>query len=198
MRKSKHIIIVFLAFVLVASIPASAQNTSNQKWKAFDCSAGDVFNFSFGQYVVTIRPSDINLPAPDREDKLTMIIRKGNGTIVKKDFISSYGSGKIIIKSGYIFLEYGIGRGTGVREEYIKAYTLLAEYEYIKEPVEVFEIQKLYRLPPHEPIASLYPIEYKVRFIEQKDNLKVVFYGAEKGYGLPESKEIILKKLVNN
>jgi hypothetical protein len=197
-KNIKVIIIVCLGLVLFSATSYSVQPTEDTKWKSFDCSAGDEFNLSFGQYIATIKSRDIHLPAPDREDKLTMIIRKGNETILKHDFISSYGRGQILIKSGYIFLEYGIGRGTGVREEHVKAYSLLAEYEYIEEPVEIFEVQKSYRLPPHKPIASPYYVEYKVRFIEDKENLKVVFYGAEKGYGIPERKEIILKKMVNN
>jgi hypothetical protein len=126
-----------------------------------------------------------------------MIVRKGNETILKHDFISSYGSGEILIKCGYIFLEYGVGRGTGVRREYIKAYTLLADYEYIKEPVEIFTVQKSYRLPPHQPIADDYYVTYNVEFIEDKYNLKIVFYGAEKSYGIPDRKEVVLKKMVN-
>jgi len=179
---------------LLVSISYGATHDRSSEWKSFDSSAGDEFTFSFGQYIVTIKPRDINLPAPDREDNLTMIIKKGKETIVKHDFISSYGSGKILIKSGYIFLEYGIGRGTGVREEHIKAYTLMAKYEFIKEPVEVFEVQKSYMFPPLKRMAGLYPVEYKVRLVEDKDNLKVFFYGAEQGFGIPESKVIILKK----
>ena len=191
-KNIKAIIIICFGLFLFTSTSYSAQPSENTKWKSFECSAGDGFHLSFGQYVVTVKPQDINLPAPDREDKLTMIIKKGNDTILKHDFISSYGSGRILIKSGYIFLEYGIGRGTGVREEHIKCYTLLADYEYIKEPVEIFEVQKSYRLPPHKPIVGFYYVEYKVSLIEDKQNLKVVFYGAEKGYGIPERKEIIL------
>ena len=161
-----RIIITCLWVVLFASIAGSAQPISSSQWKSFDCSAGDEFNLSFDQYVATIKPRNINLPAPDREDKLTMIIRKGNEAILKHDFISSYG--RILIKSGYIFLEYGIGRGTGVRREFIKAYTLLADYEYIKESVEVFEVQKSYMLPPQQPIAGPYEVKYDVRLVEDK------------------------------
>ena len=192
------ILIACLGFALFCSISDGAQSISSSKWKSFDCSAGEEFNLPFDQYIVTIKPRGINLPAPEREDNLTMIVSKGKETIVKHDFISSYGSGKILITSGYLFLEYGIGRGTGVREEHIKAYTLLADYEYLKEPVEVFDIQESYRLPPHRPMAGPYYVAYKVRFIEDKENLKVVFYGAEKSYGIPERKEIIFKKMVNN
>jgi hypothetical protein len=193
----QKIIITCLSVSLLVSAAYGAQHSKKVEWKAFDASAGGEFDFSFGKYNISIKPGE-HATSPFREDNLTMIIKKGNDTIIKHDFVSSYGRGKILIKSGYIFLEYGVGRGTGVREEHIKAFTLLAQYEYIKEPVEVFDVQKSYRFPNPKPVAYPAYVEYKVRFVEDKDNLKVILYGGEKEFGIPEKKEILLEKLVND
>lgn len=194
----KYVLTAFVVFFLFATTSHGNPSVSSSGWQSFDCSAGKEYTFSFDKYVVTIKPRDINLPAPDREDKLTLVIKNEGKNLIRQDFVSSYGRGMITIKSGYIFLEYGLGRGTSVREEYIKAYSLLADYEFIKELVEVFEIQKSHLLPPHKPSASPDKVSYKVKIDEDTDKLNVIFYGAEKGYGLPERKEIILNRLIKD
>ncbi len=62
---------------------------------------------------------------------------------------------------------------------------------------EVFDIQESYRVfsPSY---AGTDPIEYKVKVIEDKESVKVILYGAKRGFGLSQSKEILLKKLVNH
>jgi hypothetical protein len=196
LRIHRYFFSLLVAFLIV--YPAYGEQASNKDgWGQFDASAGDESTFSFGPYGVTIKPRDINLPAPDREDKLTMIVKRNGHIIATHDFISSYGSGMILIKSGYIFLEYGLGRGTSVREEHIKAYTLLPQDDQTKEIVEVFDIQKSYRLPNPKPVASPAYVQYKVRFVEAKDFIKMIFYNPDKGFGLPESKEARLNRLSN-
>lgn len=198
MRKYlKETIITFLCLTLLASISYGAERTKSSEWKSFDASTGDTFNFSFGKYIVTIQPG-AHLTSPFREDNLTMTIKKNNDTIIRQDFVSSYGRGSVLLKSDYLFMEYGVGRGTGVREEHIKAYTLLAEYEFIKNLIELFDIQKSYMFPDSKPVAYPYKVKYEVRVIEEKKNLRVIFSGAEKGFGIPQRKEIILNKMVNN
>lgn len=196
-RYIKGIIITCLGLALFAFISYSAERAETSQWKSFDASAGDEFTFSFAKYTSTIQPG-AHLTSPFREDNLTMTIKKNSDTVIRQDFVSSYGSGSILLKSGYLFLEYGIGRGSGVRVEHIKAYTLLSEYQFIKSLVEVFDIQKSYRFPNPKPVASAYKVQYEVRVVEEKENLRVIFRGAEKGFGIPQRKEIILKKMVNN
>jgi hypothetical protein len=193
MKFIKAVIILCLFLGLISTISYGGKSVESSQWKSFDGTAAAESTFSFPQLVITIKPYS-HSASPFKEDNLTMVIKKQDGTVIEHEFVSSYGSCSIFVKSGYLFLEYGIGRGPGVREEHIKAYTLGAQYEYIKELVEVFDVQKSYRFPNPEPVAYPAYVEYKVRVVEDKDDLKVILYDAQKGFGVPERKEIILKK----
>ena len=181
---------------VLTPVSYGAKHRERLQWKSFDASCGCDFEFSFPELTVSIRQQTPSSSTSFREDNLCMIVRRRDGRVMKQDFISSYGEGRLLLKGGYLFLEYGIGRGTGVREEHIKAYAPFADDATVDPLVEVFDFQKSYRVfSPSYAGTNL--IEYKVKVIEDKESVRVILHGVKKGFGLPERKEILLKKLVN-
>jgi hypothetical protein len=183
----KHIILIFLITVLVP-IQAYAE------WKEFDSSAGDEFKFKFGNVLVTIKPGNHSL-SQFKEDNLTMVIHDEHTQPINYDFVSSYASGKVYVISGFLFLEYGVGRGTSVRTEYIKAFSFSFEKSDF---VEHCSIQKSYYFENPEPnTITPYKAEYEVKIIDEKQDLRLVFKTKDTGFELPYRKEIILSKIVH-
>jgi hypothetical protein len=119
-----------------------------------------------------------------KEDNLILSIYRQGAAKRSIWFASSYGTGAIAMKGHWIFLRYGIGRGTFAREEHIKIYRVDSD-DYLEEMADV-KISSYVENPDSvsgDPILA----EYKIKVSEEGMAMTITFIPpAVAGIKMPE------------
>lgn len=96
------------------------------EWHNFDAVDGAPWKKNIDGATVGVSQREVDGAAFKEDNLILSIYRQGSA---KRSiwFASSYGTGSIAIKGSWVFLRYGVGRGTFAREEHVRILRVSSE-----------------------------------------------------------------------
>jgi hypothetical protein len=175
-----------IAFALMMLAPVLAR--AEVKWHAFDLSPEDKKTVTAGEFTLTVE-TEPGHGDGCREDYLILTVRSKGLELDRLPFESSYGMCRIAVAEGFLLLKYGVGRGTGAREEHVKILSLTESL------AELADVQTSYRVPNDDPKKWYQDlVEYGVKVQASRDYVTIRFRAPALHPGLPAEKIVRLRK----
>ena len=170
-----------LAFLFLSSMLTLA----DVRWHKFGVSERDTNTITIGRASVSITTREVQETA-FREDYLVMTVRVPGQEAREHWFTSSYGLGEVAIQGDLLLLKYGVGRGTSVRVEHVRALRLRSLEELVDVQSSYYVLINARNVAPHL-------FEYRLK-IQTEGNYTTLFFSLPKPQrGIPSEKIVRLK-----
>jgi hypothetical protein len=178
MRASTFLVLLFLW-------PALA--IADVQWHKFAIGGeGDKQSLTIGQVSLTIQTRDVR-NADFKENYLVMTVHVPGQQTSEYWFTSSYGYGEVAVHGNLLLLKYGVGRGTFVRVDHVRALRL---HDGLEELVDVQSSYYVLTDPKNDHPAL---VEYRLR-IQTKGGYTTLSFSLPKPQkGIPSEKIVRLK-----
>jgi hypothetical protein len=155
------------------------------QWHKFGSSGCDANNFTIGGVLVTVQTRQVQ-EAAFRDDYLVMTVRVPGQKPSEYWFESAYGFGEVAIHRDLLLLKYGVGRGTFVRVDHVRALRL-------HDLDELVDVQSSYYVltDPHNAAPDLF--HYRLKIQTEGGYTTLSFSLPKPQKGIPSEKIVRLK-----
>ena len=173
---------IFIALIFLSPILAFA----GVQWHKFGASGSDANTFTIGRVSVSVQTRQVQ-EAAFRDDYLVMTVRIPGQKPSEYWFESAYGYGEVAIHGDLLLLKYGIGRGTSVRVDHVRALRLHDGLE------ELVDVQSSYYIltDPHNAAPDL--LEYRLKVRTEGGYTTLSFSLPKPEKGIPSEKIVRLR-----
>lgn len=156
-------------------------------WHKFSVGGeGDRQSLKIGNVSLTIRTRDVRNP-DFKEDYLVIAVSVSGKNPREYWFKSAYGYGEVAIHGDILLLKYGVGRGTFVRVDHVRALRLQDGLE------ELVDVQSSYYVPADPKKADPDLVEYRLKIQTEGDYTTLSFSLPKQQRGIPSEKIVRLK-----
>jgi hypothetical protein len=140
-------------------------------WHDFDATAHVPWKIDLNGSMIEVVHRDVE-DAAFKEDHLQLSFNRNGSPKCDIWFTSSYGAGSIALEGRFLFLRYGIGRGTFAREDHVRIY-LVTKANPLEEmaDVKVSSYVDIPGLKSSDPTL----VQYQIQITEDKTSATITF-----------------------
>jgi hypothetical protein len=183
MRFSTFLALAVIALLLFVSHLSAVADV---QWHKFGVSDNETVAIHIGRISVTVQTREVQ-GAAFREDHLVMTVRVPGQKPSEYWFSSAYGYGEVALHGDLLLLKYGVGRGTFVRVDHVKALQLKDSLE------ELVDVQSSYYVLTDPKKADPDLLEYRLNIQTGGGCTTLSFSLRKRQQGFPSEKLVRLK-----